>query len=274
MSATRITVIVFACAAALLVAGCVQGVPAPDAPNEADDDREPGVVAVTSTGAQCTDRFSQNASTSIRSGASITTVTHERNVSVPDTSHTVGNLSFDVVNDSTSRLGVPTRSTEKPPRHCNGTAYLRYNATVHVPAEDGRWRLRIAHNGEDATVLYGDSTRSGASASVSAGESVSTGDRSASSGETDVVSDAGPTEPSQVPFDDLPGDAQDEFRAVLANGSVESDEPPALYEALDLSDDRAHIHYNGSVYEPVVANLTASEDAAYDYRVTLRNHTG
>lgn len=268
MSWKRVTAVLLLCTAALLLTGCLDSLPGLDG-EEADVDAEPGLVDFRSTDARCAEDFQVNASTSIESGDELTTVNHRQNLSLDDSSHEAGTVVFDALNDSAYTLDVPTRSTGDAGDGCDGAAYLRYNATVRLATDDGSWDLFVSHDGEEATHMFGDSNRSGASASVSSGAEVGDGDTTSSGGTSD-----GEDQPPQIRFDELPEDAQDELLYVLENGSLESDEPPALYEALDLGDDRAHVRYDGGVYEPVVANLTESEDAVYDYRVTLRQRDG
>lgn len=265
MSRKRIATVLLLCTAALLLTGCLDSLPGLDG-EEAGVDAEPELVDFRSTDARCAEDFHVNASTSIESGGELATVNHRQNLSLEDSSHEAGTVLFEPVDGSSYRLDVPTRSTGDAGDGCEGAAYLRYNATMKLATDDGAWNLTVTHDGEEATLLFGDSNRSGASASVSAGAEVGDG--------TSGGTSSGDEQPPQILFDELPEDAQDELLDVLENGSLESDEPPALYEALDLGDDRAHVRYDGDVYEPVVANLTASEDAAYDYRVTLRERDG
>lgn len=120
---------------------------------------------------QCTDDFSTNSSTAIESDGANTVITHAQNVSLADPGVSVGDPTLERVNESTYRLSIPTTSSDGVAAQCIASA--RYNATMELPVDDEPWTVIVAHDGERATTLYGDSNSSGASGSASAGASVS-----------------------------------------------------------------------------------------------------
>lgn len=136
-----------------------------------EQEQPPELVAFESTQAKCTDDFTSNTSTSVRSGGPNTEVTHVQNASLPDASHALGDPTFERVNESTYALSIPIEETGGEPSDC--AAYARYEATVRFPAGDDPWRVVVAHDGETAITLFGDSDSSGASGSASAGGHVS-----------------------------------------------------------------------------------------------------
>lgn len=136
-----------------------------------EDAKPPALVDFQSAGAQCTDDFRSNASTSIVTGGPNTEITHERNVSLPNPSYAIGDPTFERINESAYRLSLPTEATEKEPRDC--AAVARYEATMRIPAGQDPWRLVVVHDGEIETVLWGDSDSSLTGGSASAGGSSS-----------------------------------------------------------------------------------------------------
>jgi hypothetical protein len=124
-----------------------------------------------SAGAQCTDDFMANSSTTVRAGGPNTEITYARNVSLPGPSYAIGGPTFERLNESTYVLSIPTEETEKEPRDCPGVA--RYEATMRIPAGDDPWRVRVDHDGETVTTLWGDADSSGVGGSASGGASAS-----------------------------------------------------------------------------------------------------
>jgi hypothetical protein len=135
-----------------------------------DAEEPPALLHFDSAGAQCTDEFMANSSTSVVADTN-TRITHSRNVSLPGPSYAIGGPTFERMNESTYVLNVPIEDTEKEPRTCSGVA--RYNGTMRIPAGEDPWQLVIKHDGETVTTLYGDSNRSVFGGSASVGQSVS-----------------------------------------------------------------------------------------------------
>ena len=135
-----------------------------------DSKKSPALLDFESAGAQCTDEFMTNSSTSVIADTN-TRITHSRNVSLPGPSYAIGGPSFERINESAYVLNVPIEETNKEPRACSGVA--RYNGTMRIPAGEDPWQLIIKHNGETVTTLYGDSNRSVLGGSASVGQSVS-----------------------------------------------------------------------------------------------------
>lgn len=138
-----------------------------------ETERPPELTTFVSAGAQCTDDFRSNASSSIHGGGPNTEITYRRNVSLPDPSYAIGDPTFERVNESTYRLSVPTVATTKAPRDCRGVA--RYEASMRIPAGEDRWHLLVEHDGERVTRHWGESNSSLTGGSASAGSSVSAG---------------------------------------------------------------------------------------------------
>ena len=136
------------------------------------DEEEQELLSFESAGTHCTESFMTNSSTTIENGPEDTTITHAQNISLPDSSYTVGTPSFEAVNESTYLLSVPTEEvTEKEPKGCTGVA--RYEASMQIPVGDDPWTIVVEHDNETAMTLYGDSNSTGASGSASAGTKVS-----------------------------------------------------------------------------------------------------
>jgi hypothetical protein len=140
-------------------------------PPDANAEERHSLQSFVSAGAHCTTDFAHNASTSFESDGATTHVTHRRNVSLPDPSYAIGNPTFERLNESMYLLSVPIEQTEKEPKACQGVS--QYTATMHIPAGDDPWQLRIVHDGANVTTLFGDVNRSLASGSASGGASVS-----------------------------------------------------------------------------------------------------
>lgn len=132
-----------------------------------DAEDPPALLHFDSAGAQCTDDFMANSSTSVVAGDGNTEITYSRNVSLPGPSYAIGGPTFERVNQSTYVLDIPIEETDKAPRKCSGVA--RYNGTVRIPSGERPWNLIIKHDGETVTTLHGESNSSllGGSASVS-----------------------------------------------------------------------------------------------------------
>lgn len=135
-----------------------------------DTEEPPALLYFESAGAQCTDEFVANSSTSVVADTN-TKITHSRNVSLPGPSYAIGGPTFERMNESTYVLNVPIEETEKAPRTCSG--FARYNGTMRIPAGEDPWQVIIKHDGETVTTLYGDSNRSVFGGSASVGQSVS-----------------------------------------------------------------------------------------------------
>jgi hypothetical protein len=136
----------------------------------ADAEKPPALLHFESVGAQCTDDFVANSSTSVVADTN-TKITYSQNVSLPGPSYAIGGPTFERMNESTYVLNVPIEETEKAPRTCSGVA--RYNGTMRIPAGEDPWQLIIKHDGERVTMLYGNSNRSAFGGSASVGQSVS-----------------------------------------------------------------------------------------------------
>lgn len=136
-----------------------------------EESQPPALLSFESAGAQCTDDFIANSSTTVSSSGSNTHVTHAQNISLPDPSYAVGGPTFERRNDTTYVLSIPTEETEKTSRGCTG--FARYEATMRVPAGDDPWQIIVRHDDETAITLFGDSDSSGAGGSASAGGEVS-----------------------------------------------------------------------------------------------------
>lgn len=165
---------VLAVVTAVAGAGAVGAGPASTVLGEVLGDEEqhpPALLSFESAGAQCTDDFVANSSTSVRAGGPTTEITHARNVSLPGPSHAIGGPTFERYNETTYVLSIPVEETEKAPRDCAGVA--RYEAAMRIPAGDDPWRVVVEHDGETVTTLWGDADSSGAGSSVSAGGSAS-----------------------------------------------------------------------------------------------------
>lgn len=135
-----------------------------------DDDRHT-LLDFEATDPECTEEQRTNSSTSIENDARNTIITHAQNVSLPDPSHSVGDPTFEHVNESTYVLSVPTERTEEAAALCLASA--RYEASMEIPVGDEPWTVIVEHDGETATTLAGDSNSTSASGSASAGVQVS-----------------------------------------------------------------------------------------------------
>jgi hypothetical protein len=154
---------------AVAVAGAVAGV-GPAATLFGEEPKPPALLSFESAGAQCTDDFTANSSTTVASGGTNTQVTFARNVSLPGPSEAVGGPSFERRNESTYELSIPTGETRKAPRNCSGVA--RYRASMRIPAGDDPWQIVVQHDDETVTVLEGDSDSTSVSGSASGGQRV------------------------------------------------------------------------------------------------------
>jgi hypothetical protein len=135
-----------------------------------DTEEPPALLHFESAGAQCTDEFVANSSTSVVADTN-TKITYSRNVSLPAPSYAIGGPTFERMNESTYVLNVPIEETKKEPRTCSGVA--RYNGTMRIPAGEDPWQVIVKHDGETVTTIYGDSNRSVLGGSASVGQSVS-----------------------------------------------------------------------------------------------------
>lgn len=139
----------------------------------------PALERFVSAGAQCTEKFAANSSSSVVFGVEYTRITYSRNVSLPGPSYSIGGPTFERINESTYVLDVPIEETEKAPRACPGVA--RYNGTIRIPAGADPWHLVIKHDGQTVTRLSGDSNRSVLGGSASVSQSVSAPESTANS---------------------------------------------------------------------------------------------
>lgn len=120
---------------------------------------------------QCTDAVSTNSSTSIQNAGEDTRITHAQNISLADASVSVGNPTFERLNESAYVLSVPTEETDELGAQC--IAYARYEASMQIPVDDEPWTVIVEHDNETAMTLFGDSNSAAASGSASAGAQVS-----------------------------------------------------------------------------------------------------
>jgi hypothetical protein len=147
-----------------------------------DTEDPPTLLYFESAGAQCTDDFRANSSTSVAVGSGNTEITYSRNVSLPGPSYAIGGPTFERVNESTYVLDVPIEETDKAPRTCPGVA--RYNGTVRIPAGEEPWNLIVKHDGETVTTIHGESNSSLLGGSASVSQSVSAPEPTANTTET------------------------------------------------------------------------------------------
>lgn len=160
---------------ALVVTGFVlgaTGTPVPGLAFASEESPEPAKLESFQSGpVKCSEDFMVNSSTTVRGGAANVKLVHERNISLPDPSYEINETSFERINETTYALEIATDPTRNDSRDC--AAYTRYNASMQFPANEEGWTVLLYHDGERVGTFYGDSSSSGAGASVSAGQHVS-----------------------------------------------------------------------------------------------------
>lgn len=143
---------------------------------EGEQRQPPALEEFDTAGIHCTDDPSANSSTSIRGGGANTGITYARNISLPTQSHTVGDPTFERLNDSTYLLSVRTEETPTTTACPGGSrhdATVRYNASMRIPAGEDPWQVIIRHDGQNVTTIFGDADSSLVGGSASSGGNVS-----------------------------------------------------------------------------------------------------
>ncbi|WP_435098674.1 hypothetical protein [Halorubrum sp. N11] len=136
----------------------------------------PALEEFDTAGIYCTDDPTANSSTSIRGGGANTGITYTQNISLPSRAHTVGDPTFERLNESTYLLSITTEETPNTTDCPGGThqdTTVRYNASMRIPAGDDPWQVIIRHDRQNVTTIFGDSDSSLMGGSVSGGGEVS-----------------------------------------------------------------------------------------------------
>ena len=137
----------------------------------AEQSDPPALTSFETRAGACTQDFMVNSSTAVRNRGGNVEITYERNISLADPTHTVGNASLERLNESAYALHVPIESTSEASGNCS--AYTRYNASMRIPEHEDGWTVLVYHDGEQVTKLFGNSDSTGVGSSVSVGASVS-----------------------------------------------------------------------------------------------------